>query len=80
MLNLCGIAFSDYATLTVEDCPECPGDVDGDGDTDHADLGALLADWGCTGENCPGDLNGDGNTDQADLGILLADWGCVSKP
>ena len=25
----------------------CPGDLDGDGDTDHADLGILLADWGC---------------------------------
>jgi hypothetical protein len=27
---------------------DCPGD--GDGDTDHADLGVLLANWG---EGCP---------------------------
>jgi hypothetical protein len=80
VVNLCGVAFSDYATLTVEDCSECPGDVDGDGDTDHADLGALLADWGCSGENCPGDLNDDGTTGHADLGILLADWGCDANP
>jgi len=57
----------------------CPGDLDGDGDTDHSDLGILLADWGCTGsgpEDCPGDLDGDFDTDHSDLGILLADWGC----
>jgi len=55
----------------------CVGDLDGDGDTDHSDLGILLADWGCTGGDCPGDINGDGETGHPDLGILLADWGCV---
>jgi len=57
----------------------CPGDLDGDGDTDHSDLGILLADWDCVGsgpEDCPGDLDGDFDTDHSDLGILLADWGC----
>ena len=29
--------------------PACPGDLDGDGDTDLADLGILLADFGCGG-------------------------------
>jgi hypothetical protein len=60
----------------------CPGDVDGDGDTDHADLGILLAGWGChdTANGCAGDLNGDDKTDQADLGILLSDWGCGTPP
>jgi hypothetical protein len=29
---------------------DCPGDADGDGDTDQADLGLLLAYWG---EVCP---------------------------
>ena len=57
----------------------CPGDLDGDGDTDLADLGILLADFGCTAPGpCPGDLDGDGDTDLADLGILLADFGCGS--
>ena len=59
---------------------DCPGDVDGDGDTDQADLGILLADWGCDDplNGCAGDLNGDDKTNQADLGILLGDWGCGS--
>ena len=55
----------------------CAGDLDGDGDTDLADLGILLADFGCTAPGpCPGDLDNDGDTDLADLGILLADFGC----
>lgn len=54
----------------------CNGDLDGDCDSDQADLGILLTDWGCTGGECPGDLDGDGDTDQADLGVLLPDWGC----
>ena len=60
----------------------CPGDLDGDGDTDQSDLGILLADWGCDDpvNGCAGDLNGDDKTDQADLGILLADWGCSASP
>ena len=59
-------------------CP-CAGDLDGDGDTDLADLGILLADFGCVAPGpCAGDLDGDGDTDLADLGILLADFGCTS--
>ena len=57
----------------------CVGDLDGDWDTDLADLGILLADFGCAPPpNCRGDLDGDGDTDLADLGILLADFGCTS--
>ena len=56
----------------------CVGDLDGDGDTDLADLGILLADFGCPQPGpCVGDLDGDGDTDLADLGILLADFGCA---
>ena len=65
--------------IEVTEAVDCPGDLDGDGDTDHSDLGILLADWGCVGsepEDCPGDLDGDFDTDHSDLGILLADWGC----
>jgi len=52
-----------------------PGDLNGDGCVDHADLGILVADWGCTGGECPGDCDNDGDTDHADLGTLLGDWG-----
>ncbi len=53
----------------------CPGDMDGDRDVDHSDLGILLSLWGAT-DQC--DLDCDGDIDQGDLGILLAHWneGC----
>jgi hypothetical protein len=66
----------EYEWFELFDAPVCPGDLDGDYDTDQSDLGILLADWGCVGGGCAGDLDGDGDTDQGDLGILLADWGC----
>jgi hypothetical protein len=52
-----------------------PGDLNADGCVDQADLGVLLADWGCTGGDCPGDCDNDGDADHADLGLLLAHWG-----
>jgi hypothetical protein len=58
----------------------CAGDLNCDGEVDLADLGTLLADFGCAPPgSCPGDINGDGHTDLADLGILLANFG-VSCP
>jgi hypothetical protein len=51
--------------------PALPGDLNGDGIVDGADLGILLGAWGTSG---PGDLNGDGVVDGADLGILLGAW------
>jgi hypothetical protein len=70
---------SDHSPVVVDfvlpGSEDIPGDLDGDGDVDHADLGILLADWGCTGGNCSGDCDGDGDTDHADLGILLANFG-----
>jgi len=58
----------------------CPGDVDGDGDTDLTDLAALLAAYG----SVPGDPNwnpacdfdADNDVDLTDLAFLLADYGC----
>jgi len=68
--NPCGSETSEAATLGVAERP--PGDLDLDGDVDHADLGILLASWGIDGG---GDLDGDDDTDHADLGIFLANWG-----
>ncbi len=53
----------------------CPGDINGDGVTDTADLGILIADFGNAGVS-PADLNGDLVVDTADLGILIASFGC----
>ena len=47
-----------------------PGDLNGDGKVDGADLGLVLAGWGTPS----GDVNGDGTTDGADLGLILAAW------
>lgn len=52
----------------------CPGDTDGDCDTDLTDLGILLGNFGGTGA---GDVDGNGMVDLTDLGILLGDFGCV---
>ena len=55
--------------------PPIPGDLDGDGDVDLADLAELLGGYGCSGGCCVGDINGDGNTDFEDLALLLASYG-----
>ena len=56
-----------------------PGDVDGDGDVDQADLGILLATYNLNPDDplfdSRADFNGDGFVDQSDLGILLAHYG-----
>ncbi len=50
-----------------------PGDLDGDGIINGADLGVMLSTWGaCTG--CAADLNGDGSVDGGDLGLMLSAW------
>ena len=75
--NWSNLAFPRMRLLGVS-AGGCVGDLDGDGDTDLADLGILLADFGCAAPGpCAGDLDGDGDTDLADLGILLADFGCA---
>ncbi len=56
------------------DNPSCtvsvPGDLDGNGVVDGADLAAMLSAWG----TADGDVNGDGATDGADLTTLLGNW------
>ncbi|MCA9284963.1 MAG: CRTAC1 family protein [Phycisphaerales bacterium] len=60
------------------DSESTPGDLDGDGDVDGADLGLLLGAWGncptAGAATCPADLDGNGTVDGADLGILLGAW------
>ena len=86
-IDICDIADGtsqdDNGNGIPDEC-ECPGDIDGDGDTDHSDLGELLSAW-CSLEGDPNwnanaDLDGDGHVGHGDLGILLADWGCSASP
>jgi hypothetical protein len=49
-----------------------PGDVNGDGLVDGADVGLLLSAYGTS--DAGADVNGDGIVDGADLGIVLANW------
>jgi hypothetical protein len=59
---------------------DCPGDVDGDGVTNQADLGILLVSYEIPSDHPlydpRADLNGDGSVGQPDLGVLLADYEC----
>lgn len=53
-------------------CTLAPGDLDGDGHVNGADLGVLLAAWGSSDPIA--DVNDDGVVDGSDLGIVLSGW------
>ena len=60
-------------TFTNFRCELCPGDINGDGVRDGADLAAVLGNWGTTAPAT--DLDGDGTTNASDLAVLLGNWG-----
>jgi hypothetical protein len=62
----------------------CPGDIDGDGDTDLGDFTILAMNFGASGlpfgdgESLGlGDLNDDGSVNLADFTLLAMDFGCA---
>lgn len=57
--------------------PVCPGDANGDGEINAADLSVLLANFGTStnGGASSGDFNKDGSVDGADLSVLLGQFG-----
>jgi hypothetical protein len=65
------VAF-DEITVTSQSIA-CPGDFDGDGEVNGADLSFILSTWNTTNESA--DLDGSGTVDGADLSVLLAAWG-----
>ncbi|MCA9284867.1 MAG: hypothetical protein KDA22_06625 [Phycisphaerales bacterium] len=65
----CG--FDMIGLITVEPAA-VPGDLNGDGIVDGADLGLLLAAWGT--DDAAADLDGSGTVDGADLGLMLGLW------
>ncbi|MCP4836522.1 MAG: hypothetical protein GY895_17345 [Phycisphaera sp.] len=77
---ICGWGYTDVfffqdawiVVLPGDEVP-CPGDFNGDGKVNGADLGLMLVDFGNKGSIA--DLNGDERVDGADLGLLLSFWG-----
>ncbi len=59
-------------TFTVTCAAACPGDLNGSGSVDAADLAVLLGQWGVSGS---ADLNGNGVVEGGDLAVLLGAWG-----
>jgi hypothetical protein len=64
------VYLDDIATFTG-----IPGDVDGSGCVDDADLLAVLFAFGCSGSCGAEDVNGDGSVDDADLLTVLFNFG-----
>ena len=56
------------------DAPDCPEDIDGDGEVTFNDLVILLSEWGPC-DDCASDLDDDGAVTFDDLVLLLAAWG-----
>ena len=61
----------------IIECPDCLGDLNGDGLVDGFDLSQLLAFWGQP--DSIADVDQDGIVDGLDLSILLGAWGGCSK-
>ena len=59
--------------LLERSAPVTPGDLDGDGRVDSADLGLLLAAWGSCAD-CEADFDGDAVVGGSDLGRLITYW------
>ncbi|MDG1358963.1 MAG: hypothetical protein P8P71_00845 [Phycisphaerales bacterium] len=69
--EIAGPVFVDDAS---EVC-QCASDLTGDGQTNGADLGLLLASFGSCDGFCLADIDGDGEVTGSDLGLILAGWG-----
>ncbi|TVQ58859.1 MAG: hypothetical protein EA379_12555, partial [Phycisphaerales bacterium] len=70
-----GWNIDDVGIRAFAPLPPCPGDANGDGVVDFADLSLVLGSFGATGDSLPGDVNGDGVIDFADLSLVLGAFG-----
>lgn len=59
-------------TVPTQQGSTTPGDANGDGVVNAADLALLLSNWGLGGNT---DFNHDGVTDGQDMALLLSNWG-----
>jgi hypothetical protein len=71
------VIFTDQTEAIIVASPEsvCPGDVDGDGLVDFADLNAILTEFGHLGDVILPDLDLDGDVDFTDLNAVLSNFG-----
>lgn len=69
---------ADVGEAFVRIATTCPGDLNGDGATDSADLSVVIANFGrVVFPGSQGDVNGDGVVDSADLSVVVGDFGCA---
>ena len=75
------VLIDDLAVAIADAPPACPGDVNGDGQTDVSDFFALGGNFGTASgaTRADGDLNGDGAVDVSDFFILGGDFGCPNN-
>jgi hypothetical protein len=66
-----GFALAITGDVDDETFVPCPGDFDGDGDVDFADLNALLDNYNQSGAGLAGDMDGDGDVEFDDLNTFL---------
>ena len=70
-------ALLSFSILSMAMAPagaSCPGDADGNGQVDGADMGITLASWGPC-KDCAADFDGNGEVDGLDIATLLSEWG-----
>lgn len=70
-IDLVGCRLNADGSLGV---PAVPGDVNGDGKVNGADLGAVLGSFGPAAPGTPTDFDQNGVVDGADLGFVLGQW------
>ncbi len=72
-------AAVDDLRLFRQYCDTLPGDLNGDGVVNFADLNIILSNFGASGApGIPGDANNDGLVNFADLNIVLSNFGASS--
>jgi hypothetical protein len=66
-----------WVGCTLAADPTCPGDTNGDGVVNFADLNTVLGAFGQIGDDLPADLNGDGFVNFNDLNEALSNFGNI---
>ncbi|MGP1310239.1 MAG: hypothetical protein ACTS27_08590 [Phycisphaerales bacterium] len=65
-------------SIAVELVDPLPGDTNGDGVVNFADLNTVLTQFGQSGAGLPGDVTGDGIVNFSDLNLVLTNFGTTN--